>query len=104
MSVVAAKSFRSARTADFTESVVFEPFYENYHPDVLLCGAQRKLVTLHAPDWSFDRDELRAAFSERTKAIVINTPNNPTGKVFNREELTYIAELCQEFDALAITD
>ena len=86
------------------EVVVFEPFYENYHPDTLLCGATRKLVTLHAPDWTFDPAELRAAFSARTKAIIINTPNNPTGKVFTREELTFIAELCQEFDALAITD
>lgn len=86
------------------EVVVFEPFYENYHPDTLLCGAERKLVTLHAPDWRFDPDELRRAFSPRTKAIIINTPNNPTGKVFTREELTYIASLCQEFDALAITD
>jgi len=86
------------------EVVVFEPYYENYHPDALLCGADRKLVTLHAPDWHFDPDELRRAFSSRTKAIIINTPNNPTGKVFTREELTYIASLCQEFDALAITD
>jgi aspartate/methionine/tyrosine aminotransferase len=86
------------------EVVVFEPFYENYHPDTLLCGAERKLVKLHAPDWSFDPDELRRAFSPRTKAIIVNTPNNPTGKVFSREELTYIASLCQEFDALAITD
>jgi len=91
------------------EVVVFEPFYENYHPDTLLCGAVRKLVTLHAPTahseaWRFDPDELRRAFSPRTKAIIINTPNNPTGKVFSREELTYIASLCQEFDALAITD
>lgn len=86
------------------EVVVFEPYYENYHPDALLCGAERKLVTLHAPDWRFDPDELRRAFSPRTKAIIVNTPNNPTGKVFTREELTYIASLCQEFDALAITD
>src|ERR1700733_10008539 len=86
------------------EVVVFEPYYENYHPDALLCGAVRKLVTLHAPDWTFDPDELRRAFSHRTKAIVINTPNNPTGKVFSREELTYVASLCHEFDALAITD
>src|SRR5580700_1012211 len=86
------------------EVVVFEPYYENYHPDALLCGAERKLVTLHAPDWRFDTDELRRAFSPRTKAIIINTPNNPTGKVFSREELMYIASLCQEFDALAITD
>jgi aminotransferase len=86
------------------EVIVFEPFYENYHPDTLLCGAERKLVKLHAPDWSFDPDELRRAFTPRTKAIIVNTPNNPTGKVFSREELTLIAELCQEFDALAITD
>ena len=86
------------------EIVVFEPYYENYYPDALLCGAVRKLVTLHAPDWSFDRDELRRAFTPRTKAIVINTPNNPTGKVFTHDELSYIAELCQEFDTLAITD
>jgi aminotransferase len=86
------------------EVIVFEPFYENYHPDTLLCGARRKLVTLHAPDWHFDREELRRAFSPQTKAIIINTPHNPTGKVFTRDELTFIAELCQEFDALAITD
>ena len=86
------------------EVIVFEPFYENYHPDTLLVGATRKLVKLHAPDWSIDPAELRAAFSPRTKAIIINTPNNPTGKVFSRAELTIIAELCQEFDALAITD
>jgi len=86
------------------EVVVFEPYYENYHPDALLCGAERKLVTLHAPDWRFDPGELRRAFSPRTKAIVINTPNNPTGKVFSRDELTYIASLCREFDTLAITD
>jgi aminotransferase len=86
------------------EVIVFEPFYENYHPDTLLCGAERKLVKLRAPDWSFDPDELRKAFTSRTKAIIVNTPNNPTGKVFSREELTLIAGLCQEFDALAITD
>ena len=86
------------------EVVVFEPFYENYHPDTLLCGAQRRLVKLHAPDWNFDPDELRQAFSPRTKAIIINSPHNPTGKVFSREELTLIASLCQEFNALAITD
>ena len=86
------------------EVIVFEPYYENYHPDTLLCGAERKLVKLRAPDWSFDPDELRRAFSPRTKAIIVNTPNNPTGKVFSREELLYIASLCQEFDALAITD
>ena len=86
------------------EVIVFEPFYENYHPDALLAGATRRLVKLHAPDWTFDPDELRRAFSGRTKAIIINTPNNPTGKVFSRAELTFIAGLCQEFDSLAITD
>jgi len=86
------------------EVIVFEPFYENYHPDTLLCGAERRLVKLRAPDWSFDPDELRRAFSPRTKAIIVNTPNNPTGKIFSREELTFIASLCQEFDALVITD
>jgi aspartate/methionine/tyrosine aminotransferase len=86
------------------EIIVFEPFYENYHPDTLLCGAVRKLVKLRAPDWSFDPDELRRAFSSKTKAIIVNTPNNPTGKVFSREELTQIANLCQEFDTLVITD
>src|SRR5271165_3419074 len=86
------------------EVIVFEPYYENYGPDTLLCDAKRVLVSLREPDWTFDPDELRRAFSPRTKAIIINTPNNPTGKVFSREELTYIASLCQEFDALAITD
>lgn len=86
------------------EIIVFEPFYENYHPDLLLCGATRRLVRLRPPDWNFDAAELRAAFSRRTKAIIINSPNNPTGKVFSLEELSYISSLCQEFDALAITD
>jgi aspartate/methionine/tyrosine aminotransferase len=86
------------------ELVVFEPFYENYGPDAILCGCTRKLVSLRPPDWSFDREELRRAFSPRTKAIILNSPNNPTGRVFSREELEFIADLCQEFDALAVTD
>jgi aminotransferase len=86
------------------EVVLFEPFYENYGPDTQLCGAETRYVTLHAPDWRFDPDELRRAFTPRTKAIILNSPNNPTGKVFTREELDQIAALCQEFDALAITD
>jgi aspartate/methionine/tyrosine aminotransferase len=86
------------------EVVLFEPFYENYNPDTQLCGATVRYVTLHAPEWTFEPDELRAAFTRRTKAIIVNSPNNPTGKVFTREELQYIAALCQEFDALAITD
>jgi len=86
------------------EIIIFEPYYENYGPDALLCDAQRKLVRLSPPDWSFDPDELRRAFSSTTKAIILNSPNNPTGKVFTRAELQIIANLCQEFDALAITD
>src|SRR5437762_14178100 len=86
------------------EVILFEPFYENYNPDTQLCGAVSRYVTLHAPDWTFDPDELRAAFTSRTKAIIINTPNNPTGKVFTRQELECIARLCQEHDVLAITD
>ncbi len=86
------------------EIIVFEPYYENYGPDTYLCGAGRRLVALRPPDWEFDPDELRAAFNERTKAIVLNSPHNPVGKVFTRPELEFIAGLCQEFDALAITD
>ncbi|MBX9602007.1 MAG: aminotransferase class I/II-fold pyridoxal phosphate-dependent enzyme [Bryobacteraceae bacterium] len=86
------------------EIVVFEPYYENYQPDALLCGAERRLVPLHAPDWTFDPEELRRAFTSRTKAIILNSPNNPTGRVFSREELEVIAALCREFDVLAITD
>jgi len=86
------------------EVVLFEPFYENYNPDMQLCGAEARYVTLYEPDWTFDREELRRAFSPRTKAIILNSPNNPTGKVFSLEELEFIAGLCQEFDALAISD
>ena len=86
------------------EVVLFEPFYENYGPDTQLCGAERRFVKLYAPDWTFDPDELRRAFNPRTKAIILNSPNNPTGKVYTRAELEMIAALCQEFDTLAITD
>ena len=86
------------------EVVVFEPFYENYGPDCILSGAVPRFVTLRAPDWSFDEAELRAAFGPRTRAIVVNTPHNPTGKVFSREELELIAGLCRDHDAIAITD
>ena len=86
------------------EVIIFEPFYENFGPDTLLCDAHRKFVKLHPPHWTFDPDELRRAFSNRTKAIIINSPGNPTGQVFDRVQLEMIAELCQEFDALAITD
>ena len=83
---------------------VFEPFYENYGPDAILSGAVPRYVTLHEPDWTVDPDALAAAFNDRTRAIIINTPNNPTGKVFTRAELTTIAELCRRWDVLAITD
>jgi aspartate/methionine/tyrosine aminotransferase len=86
------------------EVVVFEPFYENYAPDAILSDARPRYVSLRAPDWSFDKDELRAAFNTKTKAIIICNPNNPTGKVFRREEMEFIAGLCQEFDALCFTD
>jgi aspartate/methionine/tyrosine aminotransferase len=86
------------------EVIVFEPFYENYGPDAIISGATPRYVQLRRPDWSFDEAELAAAFNNNTKAIIINTPNNPTGKVFSREELQFIAGLCQKWDALAITD
>ena len=86
------------------EVVVFEPFYENYGPDAILSGAVPRYVTLHEPDWTVDPDALAAAFNDRTRAIIITTPNNPTGKVFTRAELTTIAELCRRWDVLAITD
>src|SRR2546426_1499954 len=86
------------------EVIVFEPFYENYGPDAILSGATPRYVTLYAPDWHFNLDELAAAFNDNTKAIIINTPNNPTGKVFSREELQTISDLCHKWDAIAITD
>lgn len=88
------------------EVVVFEPFYENYGPDAILSDAVPRFVPLYRTDngFLFDRDQLRAAFNERTKAIIICNPNNPTGKVFSREEMTFIADLCKEFDAMCFTD
>lgn len=86
------------------EIVLFQPFYENYGPDADLCAARRRYVKLHPPDWTFDLQELRAAFSPKTKAIILNNPHNPTGKVFTADELMQITGLCVEFDALCITD
>ena len=86
------------------EVIVFEPFYENYGPDCIISGAVPRYVKLRPPDWSFDPLELRAAFGPKTRAIVVNTPHNPTGKVYSREELELIASLCIEHDAIAITD
>jgi len=86
------------------EVVIFEPFYENYGPDAILSGATPRYVTLHEPEWTFDPAELTAAFNNRTRAIILNTPNNPTGKVFSREELETIASLCRKWDVIAISD
>ena len=86
------------------EVVVFEPFYENYGPDAILSGATPRYVTLHEPDWTFDEGELAAAFNDRTRGIILNTPNNPTGKVFTRAELETIGSLCQKWGAVAFTD
>ena len=86
------------------EVVVFDPYYENYGPDAILSGAVPRHVTLHEPDWTFDEAELRAAINDRTRAIVVNTPHNPTGKVFSRTELDVISALCNEYDVLVLTD
>jgi len=91
------------------EVVIFEPFYENYGPDAVLSGAKPVFVKLRPPtaadgEWTFDEGELRAAFHHQTKAVILNTPNNPTGKVFTRAELELIRDLCVEFNVLAITD
>ena len=86
------------------EVVVFEPFYENYGPDAILAGAVPRFVPLRPPHWTFDPDELAAAFSDKTRAIILNTPNNPTGKVFTEEELETIAMLCRKWDVVALSD
>jgi aminotransferase len=86
------------------EVLVFEPFYENYGPDAILTGARPRYVTLREPDWTFDPDELRAAVTPRTRGIVVNSPHNPTGKVFDRPELETIAALCRAHDLVAFTD
>ncbi|HSB04210.1 MAG TPA: aminotransferase class I/II-fold pyridoxal phosphate-dependent enzyme [Thermodesulfobacteriota bacterium] len=86
------------------EVIVFEPFYENYGPDTILCGAIPRFITLLEPDWSFDPQELSKTFNKNTKAIILNTPNNPTGKVFSYEELKFIANLCMEWGVVAVTD
>src|SRR6202158_30602 len=91
------------------EVIIFEPFYENYGPDSIISGAKPRFVKLRPPEtldgeWTFDERELRAAFHNHTKAIILNTPNNPTGKVFSRKELELIRDLCVEYNVLAITD
>ena len=91
------------------EVIVFQPFYENYGPDAVLSGATPRYVKLHPPlndqdDWHFDEAEMAAAFNGTTKAIILNSPHNPTGKVFRKRELEFIAALCQKWDVLAVTD
>jgi aspartate/methionine/tyrosine aminotransferase len=86
------------------EVIVFEPYYDSYVPGIQIAGGVPRYVTLRPPDWRFDHGHLAALFNERTRAILVNTPHNPTGKVFSMDELRLIAELCQRFDTLAITD
>jgi len=86
------------------EVIIFEPFYENYGPDCALTGAVPRFVRLRPPGWTFTEEDLAAAFTDRTRAIVVNTPNNPTGKVFTREEMDTIARFCRRKDVIAITD
>ena len=89
------------------EVIVTSPFYENYGADTILCGATPRYVTLHPTEsggFEFDPDELRKAFNNKTRGIIVNTPNNPTGKVYSREDLSLIAELCIRHDVLAFTD
>jgi aminotransferase len=86
------------------EVIIFSPYYENYWPDVVLSGAIPKFIDLEPPNWSFDKEKLSSLFNDNTKAIIICNPNNPTGKVFSHEELSFIAELCQKWNVLAITD
>jgi len=86
------------------EVILFEPFYDSYRACVELAGATPRFITLRAPDFTFDESELRRAFTSRTRAILINTPHNPTGRVFTRDELSLIATLCQQHNAIAISD
>jgi aminotransferase len=86
------------------EVILTQPFYENYWPDCVIAGASARFVPIRPPDWRFDLDELAAAFNDKTKAIILCNPNNPTGTVFSRADLEAIAALCQKWDVIAITD
>lgn len=99
---IAAALLSLCETGD--EVVMFEPFYDSYAAGVSMAGAQRKVVRLGAPDWAFDAQELESAIGPRTRALILNSPHNPTGKVFSHEELAYIARVCVDHDLIAITD
>lgn len=86
------------------EVLFFEPFYDSYVPQTVFAGGIPRVVQLNPPDWSFDPEELRAAFNEKTKLFLLNTPHNPTGKVFTYDELTFIADLCKEHDVIILAD
>ena len=86
------------------EVIVIKPFYDSYVPNILMANAIAVCVPLHPPTWTFDADELRSAFSKKTRALILNTPQNPSGRVFTRQELTMIAELCIEYDVTVIAD
>ena len=86
------------------EVIIFEPSMNSYVPATEIAGGIPRFITLNAPDWSFNRDNLAGLFNKQTRAIILNTPHNPTGKVFNLEELTFVADLCKEHDVIAITD
>jgi len=93
-----------ALVAPGDEIVVFEPFYDSYLPSAIMANASLRVVTLRPPDWSFDPQEAAEAFGPRTRVLLLNTPHNPTGKVFTRDELATLAELCQQWDVVAVTD
>ncbi|MGB1250924.1 MAG: methionine aminotransferase [Candidatus Promineifilaceae bacterium] len=86
------------------EVILFEPYYDSYVPSVEFAGGVPRYYTLRAPDWSIDPDALEALFSDKTKVIIINSPHNPSGKVFTREELQMIADLCHKYDVIAVSD
>jgi len=86
------------------EVITFEPYYDSYAASISMAGARRRVVQLRTPDWSFDPDALRAAITPRTKLLLLNSPHNPTGKVFSRDELALVARLCVDHDLVAVTD
>ena len=86
------------------EVVMFEPYYDSYAAATAMAGAERRVVTLHPPDYAFDPDQLRAVITPRTRVLILNSPHNPTGKVFDRDELALVADVCVEHDLVAVTD